>query len=131
MRKIHDIIWYTKAKNLCRHPRAFFKSLIRSCFMTPLHCQSEISGFAMGNFYLKDSPSSHTFHIILNGNRNVYLYAKAILKDLSLNFLYDIIFQSLLVYFVMTNFLSNDCFLQIIFSNHKLRSRSTLFFISN
>ena len=54
----------------------FLKSLVRSCFMTSLHCQSEISGFAIANFYLKDSPSSHTFHITLNGNRNVYLYAK-------------------------------------------------------
>ena len=35
--------------------------------MTPLHCQSEISGFAMANFYLKDSVTSLSF-IVMNDN---------------------------------------------------------------
>ena len=35
--------------------------------MTPLHCQSEISGFAIANFYLKDSVTSLSF-IVMNDN---------------------------------------------------------------
>ena len=35
--------------------------------MTLLHCQSEISGFAMANFYLKDSLTSLSF-IVMNDN---------------------------------------------------------------
>ena len=35
--------------------------------MTPLHCQSEISGFAMVNFYLKDSVTRLSF-IAVNDN---------------------------------------------------------------
>ena len=35
--------------------------------MTPLHCQSETSGFSMDNFYLNDSVTSLSF-IIMNDN---------------------------------------------------------------
>ena len=35
--------------------------------MTPLLCQSEISGFAMANFYLKDSATSLSF-TVMNDN---------------------------------------------------------------
>ena len=35
--------------------------------MTPLHCQSEISGFAIANFYLKNSVTSSSF-IVMNDN---------------------------------------------------------------
>ena len=80
--------------------------------MTSLHCQSEISGFGKANFYLKDSPRSHTFHITLYWNRKVYLYPKAYWKIL--------VWTSCMTSF--SNFLSNDCFLHIIFWDHKLQS---------
>ena len=39
-------------------------------------------GFGKANFYLKNSPRSHTFHITLYWNRKVYLYPKAYWKIL-------------------------------------------------
>ena len=80
--------------------------------MTPLYCQSKISSFAKANFYSKNSPRSHTFHITLNWNRNVHLYTKAYWKIL--------VWTSCMTPFSI--FLSKDCFLQIIFWDHKLQS---------
>ena len=69
-------------------------------------------GFGKANFYLKNSPRSHTFHITLYWNRKVYLYPKAYWKIL--------VWTSCMTSF--SNFLSNDCFLHIIFWDHKLQS---------
>ena len=75
----------------------------------PLNCQSEFSGFGKANFNLNNSPRSHTFHITLNWNRNVYLYPHGLLKDLGLNLLYDVIFKFFIKWLFLTyNFLRSQ-----------------------